>query len=155
MGNSYIAVNNQQVALNSPIIFVPIVSNNCNGVYNNNGTGTYILRGNKNCNRCTTPATYQVTFSGNIALPEDAEDVVPIAVAIVVNGEEIPASKAIYTPAAVDEYGNVTSPATIQVPRDCCFTLSVEHTTANPDPAITPAPVINVLNGTLSINRIA
>ena len=95
-----------------------------------------------------------MTFNGNIALPEES-DVVPIAVAITVNGEPRPTSRAIFTPAAADEYGNVTSTAIIKVPRGCCFSLSVEYVPATTDPTVTPAPVINVQNANLVINRIA
>ena len=60
------------------------------------------------------------------------------------------------TPADVDEYGNVTSRATIDVPKGCCFTVAVEYVngTVN-DPATVPTPVINVIDGSLSISRTA
>jgi hypothetical protein len=56
----------------------------------------------------------------------------------------------------VDEYGNVTSRATIDVPRGCCFTVAVEYVngTVN-DPATVPTPNINVVDGSLSISRTA
>ena len=80
----------------------------------------------------------------------------PIATAIVVSGEERTGSRSILTPAAVDEYGNVTSRATVDVPRGCCFTVAVEYVngTVN-DPATTPTPIINVIDGSLSITRTA
>lgn len=80
----------------------------------------------------------------------------PIATAIVVSGEQRQGSRAITTPAAVDDYGNVTSRAVIDVPKGCCFTVSVEYVngTVN-DPATTPTPLINVMDGSLSINRTA
>lgn len=94
-----------------------------------------------------------MTFNGNIALPEDAEDVVPIAIALTVNGEPRYVSRAIFTPAAVGEYGNVTSTAIIKVPRCCCFSLGVEAVPATTDPTVTPAPLINVQNANLTIAR--
>ena len=96
-----------------------------------------------------------MTFNGNISLPLDATEVVPIAVAIAVNGEPRLTSRAIYTPAAVDEYGNVTSTAIIKVPKGCCFSLSVDATPATTDPTVTPAPIINVQNANLTVSRIA
>lgn len=80
----------------------------------------------------------------------------PIATAIVISGEERNGSRSIVTPAAVDEYGNVTSRATVDVPRGCCFTASVEYVngTVN-DPATVPTPLINVVDGSLSIRRTA
>ena len=80
----------------------------------------------------------------------------PIAIAIAVNGEPRITSRAIFTPADVDEYGNVTSTAIIQVPKGCCFTLSVEYVSGITEDATTaPPPVINVLNSNLTISRIA
>jgi hypothetical protein len=79
-----------------------------------------------------------------------------VAVAIAVNGEPRLTSRAIYAPAAVDEYGNVTSTAIITVPRGCCFSLSVEYVNATvDDPATTPTPTIDVQNANLVVNRIA
>lgn len=63
--------------------------------------------------------------------------------------------RAIVTPAAVDQYGHVTSTAIIKVPRGCCFSISVRSVTAANDPTVVPAPVINVQNANLVVNRIA
>lgn len=79
----------------------------------------------------------------------------PIAIAIAVNGEPRLTSRAIITPAAVDEYGNVTSTAIIKVPRGFCFSLSVEYVQATDDPATAPTPLINVQNANMTIARIA
>lgn len=152
MAAEYLAVNEQAVALNSPIIFSASIPCTRGWVYHEDETGIFILRG-VTCNQCF--ATYQVTYNGNIALPEDAE-VEPIAIAIAVNGEPRITSRAIFTPADVDEYGNVTSTAIIQVPKGCCFTLSVEYVSGITEDATTaPPPVINVLNSNLTISRIA
>ena len=81
--------------------------------------------------------------------------VAPIAVAITVNGESRPTSRAIITPAAVDEYGNVTSTALVTVPKGCCFSMSVRAVSGVTDATDTPAPAINVINANLVINRVA
>ncbi len=151
MAAEYLANAEQLVTLNSPINFTASIPCRRGFIYHEDETGIFILRGITD--QCF--ATYQVTFNGNIALPEDAEDVVPIAIAITVNGEPRPTSRAIFTPAAVDEFGNVTSTAIIKVPKGCCFSLSVEAVPATTDPTVTPAPVINVQNANLVINRIA
>ena len=150
----YLANAIQPVNLNDVVLFTASIPCTKGYVYHEDETGIFILRGIVN-NSCGCFARYQVTFNGNIALPEDATDVVPIAIAIAVNGEQRPTSKAIFTPAAVDEYGNVTSTAIITVPRGCCFTVSVRAVSGNDDPTVTPAPVINVQNANLVINRIA
>lgn len=151
MAAEYLANAVQEVTLNAPINFTASIPCNRGWVYHEDETGIFILRGMTN--QCF--ATYRVTYNGNIALPEDATEVVPIAVSLTVNGEPRPTSRAIYTPAAVDEYGNVTSTAIIKVPRGCCFSLSVEHVAASVDPTVTPAPVIEVQNSNLVIDRIA
>ena len=150
MAAEYLANAVQAVALNGPVIFTASIPCTRGYVYHEDETGIFILRGQtQNCF-----AHYQVTFNGNIAIP-DGGTVGPIAVALTVAGEPRLTSRAIYTPAAVDEYGNVTSTAIIKVPRGCCFTLSVDAVPATTDPAETPAPVINVQNANLTIARIA
>lgn len=145
----------QDVALNAPILFDTSIPCSRGNVYHEGNTGNFILKGaNSNNGCCNQFAQYQVTFNGNIAIPEGGA-VTPIAVAITVNGEPRLTSRAIYTPAAAEEYGNVTSTAIIKVPRCCCFSLSVDSVPATTDPAVTPAPVIEVQNANLTIARIA
>lgn len=125
----------------------------CKGyVLHRNESGLVILRGIVN-NPCGTFARYQVTFNGNIAVPDDST-AGEISVALAVDGEAIPTSLARVTPAAVDEYFNVTSTAIITVPKGCCFTLSVENTSTGATTA-DPAPAINVQNANLVVSRIA
>lgn len=148
----YLANAIQAVSNNAPVIFTASIPCRKGYVYHEDETGVFVLRGITN-GQCF--AQYQVTFNGNIALPEDAAEVVPIAVAITVQGEPRLTSRAIFTPAAVDEYGNVTSTAIIKVPRGCCFSVSVDAVPATADPTVTPAPVINVQNANLVVTRIA
>ena len=61
---------------------------------------------------------------------------------------------AIITPAAVDEYGNVTSTAIVTVPKGCCYTVAVENVAAGVDAAVDPQ-AINVADGNLTVARIA
>ena len=144
----------QSVALNTPVNFRTSIPCTKGYVYHEGETGNFILKGVVN-NSCNCFAQYQVTYNGNIALPEGAMDIVPIAIALVVNGEPRLTSKAIFTPQAVSEYGNVTSTAIIKVPKGCCFNLGVESVVASTDPTITPAPIIEVQNRNLNIERIA
>ena len=144
----------ESVALNSAIPFVDSIRCNKGYVFHQSGTGIFVLRGIVN-NPTSCFARYNIEFTGNIAIPEGGA-ISPIATAIVVSGEARDGSRSIFTPAAVDEYGNVTSRATVDVPRGCCFTVSVEYVngTVN-DPATTPTPLINVVDGSLSISRTA
>ena len=143
----YLANAVQTVAVGSPILFTASIPCNRGYIYHEDETGIFILRGvTSNCF-----ARYQVTYNGNIAVPTDGT-VGPIAVAVAVNGEPRVTSRAIYTPAAVDEYGNVTSTAIVTVPKGCCFSLSVRAVPAD-ETATTTA--IEVQNSNLVINRIA
>lgn len=144
----------QEVSLYSPVIFRASIPCTKGYVFHEDETGNFILRGVVN-NQCNRYAHYQVTFNGNIALPEGTTDVVPIAIALTVNGEPRNVSRAIYTPAAAEEYGNVTSTAIIKVPRCCCFSLGVEVVPATTDPTVTPAQIVDVQNANLTIARIA
>ena len=147
----YIHNEVQSVALNNPLLFDNSIPCGKSYIFHENETGIFILRG---CtNNCF--ARYSVTYNGNISIPTGGA-VTPIAIAISVNGEPRPTSTAIFTPQAVDEYGNVTSTAIITVPRGCCFSVSVRYIDATvTDPAVTPTPSINVQNSNLVINRIA
>lgn len=110
-------------------------------VIHRNGSGIVTLRGITN----SCFARYQVTFNGNIAVPT-GETVGPISVAISIDGEPLESSEAIVTPAAVDNYFNVTSTAFVTVPKGCCFNVSVENTSDIP---------INVQNSNLVVVRVA
>lgn len=143
----------QLVAAGAPVLLRTSIGCSRGFVYHRPESGILILRGIVN-NPCANFARYQVTFNGNIAVPEDGT-AGPIAVALAVDGEPIATSRAIVTPTAVDAYFNVTSTAMIDVPRGCCFNLSVENVSESADPATTPAPSINVQNSNLVVSRIA
>jgi hypothetical protein len=147
----YLANALQNVSLNAPVLFTASIPCNKGYVYHEDETGIFILKGITN--NCF--ARYQVTFNGNIAVPEEGE-VTPIALAIAVNGEPRPTSEAIFTPQAVDEFGNVTTTCIVTVPKGCCFSMSVRYVDATVnDVAVDATPTIEVQNANLVINRIA
>lgn len=140
----------QLVTLNNAAVFNSSIPCNRGYIYFENGTGIFVLRGiTSNCF-----ARYQAVFNGNIAIP-DGGTVSPISVAISVNGETRNTSIATVTPAAVQEYNNVTSTAIITVPKGCCFSVAVRAVAPETDTAVTPAPTIELRNANLVINRIA
>ena len=149
----YLAVADQNVALNQPIIFTASIPCNRGYVWHEDETGIFILRGIVNSN-CGCFARDQVTYNGNASIPTGGE-ISPIGVSIAVNGETRPSSLAVYTPTAVDTFGNLTSTCIVTVPKGCCFTVSVRYVPADDDPATTPTPVITVANSNLVISRIA
>ena len=144
----------QSVSLNAPVLFDTSIPCSKGNVYHEGNTGNFILKGaNSNCG-CNQFAQYQVTFNGNVAIPTGGA-ISPIAIALSVNGEPRLTSKAVFTPTAVEEQGNLTSTAIIKVPRCCCFSLGVDYVPASTDPTVTPTPVIEVSNANLTIARIA
>lgn len=153
MAAEYLANAVQEISLNAPAIFTASIPCRRGFVYHEDETGVFILRGITD--QCF--ATYQVTFNGNIGIPDGGE-ITPIAIAISINGEPRLTSRAIYVPGdtiEADDWGNVTSTAIVKIPKGCCFSLSIEAIPATTDPAIIPAPVIAMQNANLVINRIA
>lgn len=131
----------QTVEASQNVILTDAIPCNKGYVLHRNGSGIVVLRGiTTNCF-----ARYQVTFNGNIAVP-DGGAVAPISVALALDGEALATSKAIATPAAAEDFFNVTSTAIITVPKGCCFTVAVENTSAEP---------ILVANANLTVSRIA
>lgn len=152
MAAEYLANALQTVNLNDPVVFTASIPCQKGYVYHEDETGIFILRGIVN-NSCAKFATYQIVFNGNIAVPTGGT-AGAIAVGITVNGELRPTSKAIVTPAAVEEFNNVSSTCIIKVPRGCCLNVAV-RSVSGVAAGGTPAPVIEVQNANLVINRIA
>lgn len=148
----------QTVSPNQPVLLNTTIGCPKGYVIHREGSGIVTLRGITN--NCF--ARYQVTFNGNIAIPDGGTAPAPISVAIAIDGEPVLTSRAIVTPAATSEappsnanYFNVTSTAIVTVPKGCCFNVSVENTSESPTPATTPAPIINVQNANMTVTRIA
>lgn len=147
----------QLVQSNQPVLLNTTIGCPKGYVLHREGSGIVTLRGITN--NCF--ARYQVTFNGNIAIPEGGTAPAPISIAIAIDGEPVLTSRAIVTPAAVAEappssvnYFNVTSTAIITVPKGCCFNVSVENTSESTTPT-TLAPSINVQNANMTVSRIA
>lgn len=141
----------QIVPLNNAAVFNSSIPCTRGYIFHEDGTGIFILRGITN--NCF--ARYQVVFNGNVAIPEGGTAATPIAIAISVNGETRLSSEAIVTPAAAQQYENVTSTAIITVPRGCCFSVAVRAVAPTVDTAETPSPTLEMRNANLTITRIA
>jgi hypothetical protein len=132
----------QTVAPNQNVLFTDsITCGNCS-ISHRSGSGLITLRGITN--QCR--ARYKVTFGANIAISTGGT-VGPIQIALSIDGEAIPTTTAIVTPAAVEEYFNVFTAIFIDVPRDCCLTVSVKNITTDED--------ILVQNANLIVERMA
>ena len=97
-------------------------------------TGSFLLTGYVPYNSCgcrASAANYLVDFGANIAIPTGGT-VEAISVAITIDGNTIPASTMIVTPAAVEEFWNVSRAINAQIWRGCCETISVRNTSAQP-----------------------
>lgn len=134
----------QTVEEDDPVLLNTIIPCTKGYVYHREQSGILLLRGIVNCPTACF-ARYQVTFNGNIAVPADGT-AGAISVSLAIDGEPIPTSRAIVTPAAVGEYFNVTSTAIVTVPRGCCMNVSVRNTSG---------VAIDVQNANMTVSRIA
>lgn len=134
-------VDLQTVALGQNVIFdeTPICPTKC--ITHREGSGVVRLRGLTN--QCR--ARFLVTFSGNIQIPADGT-VGEISLAIAIDGEPLQSTRMIVTPAAVENFFNVSSQVYIDVPCGCCVTVSVENTSDQ---------AIEVQNANLIVVRVA
>jgi hypothetical protein len=113
----------QTVPANQNVYFTDTVICGNGSISHRDDSGLVILRGVTN--QCR--ARFMVTFGGNIAVPTGGT-VGPISLAIAIEGEPVPATTMIVTPAAVEQFFNVKSSVFIDVPRGCCTRISVVNT---------------------------
>ena len=121
----------QTVGIDQNVLFTesPIPCNR-GYVLHREGSGILTLRGIVN-NPCGCFARYKIFFGGNIAVPTGGT-AGPISVALAIDGEPIPTSSSIVTPAAVEEFWNVSESLYVTVPKGCCYTIAVENTSDQP-----------------------
>ncbi len=102
----------------------------CNlGIVNHSDESpTFVLSGGK-CRK--RRAYYFVDFAANIAVPE-GETVGAISVALSLDGAALPASIMTVTPAAVENFFNVSRAMSVPVFSNCCQTLTVTNTSTIP-----------------------
>lgn len=99
-------------------------------------TGLFKLRGYTPYRRCCScqdipSAVYQVDFGANIAVPT-GQTVGAISLAITLGGASIPASTMTVTPAAVEEFFNVSRAINALVQKGCCETLTIRNVSSIP-----------------------
>lgn len=76
-----------------------------------------------------------------------------IAAALAINGEILQDTIAVTTPAAVGDFWHVSGFAYIDVPRGCCYEITVENASPQDTPA-TPNPSIDIRNLNVSVNKV-
>lgn len=84
-----------------------------------------------NCRNQNRSANYLIDFGANISIPEGGT-VEAISVAIAIDGSTIPASTMVVTPAAVDEYFNVSRAINAEIWKGCCETITIRNTSSQP-----------------------
>ncbi len=135
------AVAAQTVAANQNVLYTNVAVSGNSSIVHRSGSGLVTLRGLTN--QCR--ARFRVTFGGNIAVPTGGT-AGAIQLSAAINGEAVPSTTMITTPAAVAEYGNVSTALYVDVPRGCCAQISVKNTgTAD----------ILVQNANLIVERVA
>lgn len=98
------------------------------------GSGNFLLSGwvpNLPCRCGKRTAKYFVDFGANIAVPT-GETVGEISVAITLDGSTLPTTNMIVTPAAVEEYFNVSRATNVGVWSGCCETITIRNTSSIP-----------------------
>lgn len=132
----------QSVAAGSNVVFTnTAVAGNCSMMHRE-GSGLVTLRGITNGQR---RARFRISFGANIAVPTGGT-AGAISVAISINGEPVTTTTMISTPAAVNEFHNVSRALFLDVPCGCCTQISVENTSG---------VAIDVENANLIIERVA
>lgn len=100
-------------------------------------SGNFLLSGwtpNRNrccCCRSESSALYLVDFGANIAIPTGGT-VGEISVAFSLDGGTLLGTTMIVTPAAVEEYFNISRATNVSIFRNCCQTLAIRNTSDQP-----------------------
>lgn len=103
-------------------------------VKHRDGSGNFLLSGwvpSRGCGCVPKSANYLVGFGANIAIPTGGT-AGPISVAISIDGGTIPTSQMIVTPAAVEEFFNVSREINVEIFRGCCETVTIRNTSDQP-----------------------
>lgn len=99
------------------------------------GSGNFLLSGwvpaCPNCGMRKKTANYFVDFGANIAVPT-GETVGEISLAITLDGTTLPATQMSVTPAAVEEFFNVSRATNVGVWSGCCETVTIRNTSSIP-----------------------
>ena len=139
MSAEYTAVERQIIQPNGFAIFtaapVPctrgfVVPRLGSGLFQLSGLGVPRM-GGCCCNRRVLGVNYDVDFGANIAVPE-GETVGEISVGIALGGTAIPSSIMTVTPAAVEQFFNISRDITAQIVAGCCQTVAIQNLSTIP-----------------------
>lgn len=116
------ANDTQTIEANEAVMFTQVLSSGSQSILWRVGSGIVTLRGIGPQLR----SRFRVTYHANVALSADAT-VAPIEIAVRVSGETLAPSRAVSTPAAVEEFNNVSATTLIDVPAGCCVQISLAN----------------------------
>lgn len=115
----------QTVNVGQNVLFTDVPIHGCDqGILHREGSGIITLNGN--FNNCRNFSRYKVSFGANIAIPEGGAASTPLILSLAIDGEPIPTSSMIVTPAAAQQFWNIYASLYIDLPR-CCYTIAVEN----------------------------
>jgi len=108
-------------------------------ILHRNDSGAFLLKGNGGnnnacscaCCRRNRTVNFMADFGANVAIPT-GETVGPITVAFTVDGNMLAGTEMEVTPAAVEEYFNISRATNIPIWRGCCQTIGIRNTSATP-----------------------
>lgn len=107
-------------------------------ILHRNDSGAFLMKGvatngYSGCNCCCRPqvVNYDVDFGANIAVPT-GQTVGEISVAFALDGNALSGTEMVVTPAAVEEFFNVSRDANVSIWKGCCQTLSIRNTSTIP-----------------------
>ena len=111
----------QTVGVNENVLFSDTVIEPCCKVRHREGSGIFTLKGGR----------YLVSFNGNIAIPTGSA-LGQATLAVSLNGETLQGGVMTARPTGNDLFFNVSAFLEVEVPCNCCYTLSVRNTSAVP-----------------------
>lgn len=114
----------QTVQTGSNILFNTTPVGGCGAIMHRDGSGIVTLRG---LTTTQDRARFRIMFGANVALPAGVSPVSPIYFDIAINGEPIPTSAMISTPAAVSQYNNIFASLFLDVPTGCCSQIAIQN----------------------------
>lgn len=117
----WISTTAQTIDANANVLFDETVVPPCPKVRHRKGSGVFTFKGGR----------YLVIFGANVAIPA-GETPAPLSLAISLNGEPLQSGIMTVTPAAVGDLFNISRVVEIDVPCNCCYTLSIRNVGTTP-----------------------
>lgn len=136
----YTAVAQQTVQPNQDLIFTDTPIKGKCSILHRQGSGLITLRGLS----CHCKTRFKIFFNSNIGTATTAEGI-NISLAIAIDGEPVPSTNMVITPAAANTFTNIASSVYVDVPEGCCVQISVRNTSTL---------AVEVINANLIVERV-